>query len=324
MEQVTLAERVLGFLARHTVIILLVGLIILFSVVTPQLFLSVENIGNVARQLSFDAIVAFGEVIVLIAGGIDLSVGSVLAMSAALTMGLQPYGVGVAVTAALLMGIGVGALNGWLVSKVRVPPFIATLGTMTIVYGIMLTYTKQEPIVGQVESFTAFGTGSVAGVPIPTVIMLVLLIIFHVMLTRTRAGRYLYAIGNNAQAAYQAGIHVGRHRFLAFVLSGFCAALAGMLLAARLNSSSIHMGQQTALFVITGCIMGGASILGGRGSALGTFLGILVLSILANGMRLLSVFTYYQLAIQAILFISVVAIDAFYVSTVRKRLAGSA
>ena len=321
MQQESVAERLWSFLAKQTMIIVLLGLIILFSALNPQRFLSGENIHNVARQISFDAIIAFGQVVVLIAGGIDLSVGSVLSMAAALTMGLQEHGVGVAVAAALLMGIGVGVFNGLVVTKGKVVPFIATLGSMTAVYGAMLTYTQQKPIPGQVEWFTMFGSGSVGPIPIPTIFMLALLVVFHVMLTYTRFGRNMYAAGGNPEAARLAGIQVDRYRFWAFVLCGFCSALSGVLLASRLNSSTIHIGLQTPLLVIAACIMGGASILGGRGSALGALWGVLALSILSNGMNLLSVFSYYQMAIRAVILIFVVAVDAFYVTTVRMRLA---
>jgi len=320
MRQEAFAGRLWSILTRQTIVIVLVGLTVLFSVLNFQRFLSGENIHNVARQVSFDTIVALGQLVVLIAGGIDLSVGSVMAMSAALTMGLQGYGVGTAVAAALLMGIVVGVFNGLVVTRGKVVPFIATLGSMTAVYGMMLTYTRQQPIPGQVEWFTVFGSGSVGPVPIPAIIMLVLLVVFHVLLTYTRFGRNMYAVGGNQEAARLAGIQARRYLFWAFVMSSFCSALSGVLLASRLNSSTIHLGQQTALFVIAACIMGGASILGGRGSTLGAFLGVLALTILANGMNLLSIFTYYQMAIRAIILIAIVAIDAFYATTVRRRL----
>ena len=321
--QIDIFENILGQIVKHTVIILLVVLSLLFSILTPELFLSSENIHNIARQISFNTIVAFGQVAVLITKGIDLSVGSVLALSAAIVIGFQNLGVEIAIILALSMGIVVGLFNGWLVSKVKIPAFITTLGTMTLVYGVVLTYTNQQSIIGKIDSFTLLGNGSIGPLPIPTLIMLILLFIFHIMLNFTKPGRYLYAIGSNEQATFQAGVHVDRYKLLAFTLSGFCSALAGILLASRLNSSSIHIGQQTALFVITGCIMGGASILGGKGSAIGAFLGVLTLGVLINGMRLLSVFTYNQLAIQAVLFITVVAVDAFYVNKVKKRLKSS-
>jgi ribose transport system permease protein len=321
MKKDSFFERLWGILSRQTIIIIVLALMIIFSIADPTVFLSGNNIHNVGRQVSFDAIIAFGEVIVLIAGGIDLSVGSVLAMAAALTMGLQGYGVFVAVLAALLMGAGVGAFNGFLVTKGKVVPFIVTLGTMTAVYGMMLTYTKQQPIPGKVEWFSIFGSGSVGPIPIPLIIALLLLVVFHIVLTYTRFGRNIYSVGGNLDAARLRGIPIDRTRFWAYVISGVCAALSGVLLASRLNSSTIHIGQQTPLAVIAACIMGGSSILGGRGSIIGAFLGVLALGILANGMNLLSIFTYQQLAIRAILFILVVAVDAFYTSTVRKRLA---
>lgn len=320
MPQVKFTDKFLGFLSKQTIVIILIGLFIVFSVLSPNHFLSVRNIQNVSRQISFDAIIAFGQVLVLIAGGIDLSVGSVLAMSAALTMGLQPHGVGFAIAVALLMGVGVGMVNGFLVVKAKIIPFIVTLGTMTTVYGAMLTYTQQEPIPGQVSWFPNIGNGDIGPIPIPILIVLAMLVIFHLLLTYTRFGRDIYAVGGNLEAARLTGIHIDRARFWSYVISGFCAALAGVLLASRLNSSTIHIGLQTPLAVITACIMGGASMLGGRGSAVGAFLGILALGILANGMDLLSIFTYQQLAIRAIILILVVAIDAFNTTTTQKRL----
>jgi ribose transport system permease protein len=321
MQQESLGERLLGFVANYTIVILLVVLLVLFSTLNLQNFLSLWNIQNIAEQVSVDAILAFGEVCVLIAGGLDISIGSVLALAAALTMGLQDYGVGVAVATSLLMGLVVGVLNGWFVTKARIPAFITTLGTMTLVHGVMLTYTRQQPIPGKIEWFTFFGSGRVGPVPVAIIITLILLVIFHVVLTYTRFGRKMYAVGGNEEAARVAGIRVGRSRFWAFVLSGFCAALGGVLLASRLNSSTIHIGSQTGLLVTAGCIMGGASLLGGRGSAIGAFLGVLALTILGNGMNLLSIFNHTQLAIRAIILILVVAIDAIYANIMSTRAA---
>jgi ribose transport system permease protein len=184
----------------------------------------------------------------------------------------------------------------------------------------MLTYTGERPIPGRVEWFSAISNGNLGPVPIPAVIMFALLILFQVMLTHSSFGHHMYAVGSNPEAARMAGIRVNSNLMGAYILSGFCAALSGVLLASLMNSSSTQVGLQTPLYVIAGCVMGGASILGGRGSAVGAFLGILALAILENGMNLLSVFTYNQLAFRAIIFILVVAIDAFYYTTVRRRL----
>lgn len=313
-------DRIVSLISGQSILIMLVMLIVLFSILTPSRFLSSENIGNVSRQISFDAIIALGMLVVLLTGGIDLSVGSVLSLAAALTMGLQPHGVGVAVAAAIVMGLAVGAFNGLMVTKGRVMPFIVTLGSMQIVYGIMLTYTHQEPISGTVAWFSVFGNGNLGPLPIPLLIMLVMLLIFHVGLVYTRFGRSLYAVGGNEEATRLAGIDANRVRFAAYVISGFCAALAGVLLASRLNASTIHIGLQTPLYVVAACIMGGASILGGRGSAVGACLGILALGILGNGMGMLGIPTFTQLAIRALILIAVVAIDAFYATTIRQRL----
>ncbi len=324
MAEVSLGERLLSFLARNTVLIVLLGLILFFSIATPNVFLSSANITSLARNVSFDMIIAFGEVIVLISGGIDLSVGSVLAMAVALAVGLQGYGVPAAVALTLLMGIGVGTINGLLVTRAKIVPFIATLGTMEAVYGAMLTYTGERAIPGRVEWFTSISNGTLGPVPIPAVVMLVLLGIFQLVLTSSPFGHHMYAVGSNPESARMAGIHVDRNRMGAYIISGFCASLAGVLLASLMNSSSTQVGLQTPLYVIAGCVMGGASILGGRGTAVGAFLGILALAILEDGMNLLSVFTYNQLAIRAIIFILVVAIDAFYFTTVRRRLGAAA
>jgi ribose transport system permease protein len=317
-------SRILGFLGRHSILVVLIVLFLIFSILVGPTFLSLENLPNIARQISFDALVAFGQTICLIAGGIDISVGSVLSMSAALTMGLQPVGVGLAVVVALLFGTVVGAINGLLVTRLRIVPFIATLGTMTLVRGLMLTYTRQEPIAGKIESFTFWGSGSLGLIPIPIIIVLAVMVILHIFLNYTRFGRNLYAIGGNKEAAHLAGIPLARHQFTAFVISGTTAGLAGVLLASRLNSSTIHVGFDTGLLSIAAAILGGASLLGGRGTVWGALLGVLALGILANGMDLLGVYTYYQIAIRAIILLIAVAVDALYVRVIRDRLAAAA
>ncbi len=311
---------VLRLLSRHTVLVILIALLVIFSLSRPDTFLSGVNIANVARQVSFDSLVALGETMVLIGGGIDLSVGSVLAMSSALTMGLQPAGVGVACLAAILFGALTGVVNGLLVTRAKVVPFIATLGTMTVVRGIMLTYTRQEPIPGRVAWFGQIGNGNLGPAPIPTLIVIVVAAVIHVVLTRTHFGRNLYAAGGNAEACKLAGIRMEHYKFWSYVISGSLAALAGILLASRLNSATIHIGQDTPLLVLTAAIMGGASLLGGRGSVIGTMIGIITLAVLGNGMNLLGVYNFYQIAIRALLLLVVVVLDAFYVQRLKERV----
>lgn len=313
-------NKVRKFILQQNAVILLVVLIVFFSLFTGQYFLEGGNIQNVARQISFNIPLALSLTVVLIVGGIDLSVGSVLAMSAALTMGLQPYGTYLAVIIALLFGLGIGALNGLLVTKGKIVPFIATLGTMTLVSGLMLTYTRQQPIAGKDEAFTIWGSGSLGPIPMPIIVALIISLILHVVLKYTKFGRNLYAVGGNADAAYLAGIPVDKFKIFAFMISGLMASLSGVLVASLLNSSSTQIGTDAALWAIAAAIIGGASMTGGKGNVLGAILGVLTLGILVNGMNLLGVFTYYQIGIRAIILISVVAVDAVSVLNLRKRL----
>ena len=278
------------------------------------------NIHNIARQISFDIPLALALTTVLIIGGIDLSIGSVLSMSAALTMSLQPHGTYFAVLVALLFGILIGTINGLLVTKGKVVPFITTLGTMTLVKGIMLTYTKQQSIAGIDESFTFWGDGSIGVIPTPIIVVLIVALILHMILKYTKFGRNLYAIGGNSESAYTAGINVEKNKIFAFMISGFLAALSGVLLASRLNSSTTQLGLDSTNWAIAAAIMGGASMAGGRGKVFGTIIGVASLGILINGMNLIGVFTYYQIGIRALILITVVAVDAVSASKIRENL----
>ena len=314
-------SRVWRVFGQQTALVIAIAIFGFFSLTAGDLFLSGGNLENIARQISIDAPVAFGQAIALIAGGIDISVGANMAMCAALAIGLQPYGTAVAVLVALLFGTLVGAVNGVLVTRGHIVPFIATLGTMSVVSGILFTYTRQQPLPGHDVGFTFWGNGSLGPLPMPLLVTLGLLGALTLFLRRTRAGRNLYAIGGNKEAAYLAGISVRRYQFLAFVISGFTAGLAGVLLASRLNSATVQLGADTPLLTISAAIIGGASLLGGRGSAVGAFLGVLALGALSNGMNLLGVQTYYQIAIRATILIVVVAVDAFSGNLARRRLA---
>lgn len=314
-------NKVRKFILQQNTVILLIGLIIIFSLLIGKYFLQVGNIQNIARQISFNIPLALSLTVVLIVGGIDLSVGSVMAMSAALTMGFQPFGTYLAVGIALLFGLLIGTLNGFLVTKGKIVPFIATLGTMTLVNGIMLTYTRQQPIAGKDDAFTFWGSGSLGPIPMPIIIVLIISLLLHVVLQYTKFGRNLYAVGGNMDAAFLSGISVERFKIYAFMISGLLAAICGVLLASMLNSSSTQIGADAALWAIAAAIIGGASMTGGKGNVLGALLGVLTLGILVNGMNLLGVSTYYQIGIKAIILITVVTIDAISVLNLRKRLA---
>jgi ribose transport system permease protein len=193
---------------------------------------------------------------------------------------------------------------------------------MSVIRGALLTYTRQEPLSGVDENFAWWGGGSIGIVPVPLLITIVLLILLSGFLHWTRAGRNFYAIGGSKEAAYLAGIAVPRFELLAYVISGMLAAIAGVLLASRLNSATVQLGNDTALLSISAALIGGASLLGGRGRVTGAFLGVLALGMLTNGMDLLGVQTYYQIAIRAAILIAVVALDALARNFAR-RLASS-
>ncbi|MFO1061679.1 MAG: ABC transporter permease [Dongiaceae bacterium] len=308
-------------LGQQTALLVAAGIFAIFALTAGDLFLGAENLGNLARQISLDAPIAFGQAIVLIAGGIDISVGSTMAMAAALTMGLQPLGTGLAVLAALGFGALVGTVNGLLVTRGRIVPFVATLGTMSLVRGILLTYTQQQPMAGSDDAFTWWGAGSVGPLPVPLLIALALGAALWLYLRRTQPGRNLYAVGGNREAAYLAGISVERYQLQAFILCGTLAALAGVLLAARLNAATVQLGADTPLLSIAAALIGGASLFGGRGSIVGAFLGVLALGMLTNGMNLLGVHTYHQIAVRAAILIAVVVVDAVVGRLLRRRRA---
>lgn len=316
-------QRLIGLLEKRSAVILLLGLVIAFSSSDSGTFLTGSNFQNIARQVSLDAPMVFGQAVVLIAGGIDISVGATMAMSAALAIGLQPYGTLTAVSGALGFGLLLGLVNGLVVTRGKIVPFVATLGTMSLVNGLLLTYTSQRSLVGGDDAFAWWGGGQVGPVPVPLIVVLVLLGGLWVFLERTRQGRNLYAIGGNNEAAFLGGVSVQKGLLVAFVLSGMLSAISGILVASRLNSASVQLGGDAPLMSISAALIGGASLLGGKGNIVAAFFGVLALGVLNNGMDLLGVPTYSQIAIRALILIAIVAIDALTNGLSRRNLASS-
>jgi ribose transport system permease protein len=313
-------KRLGTLLGRRTALLIAMAILVTFSLAEGQIFLSSGNLENIARQVSLDAPIVFGQLVVLVAGGIDISVGSTMAMAAALAIGLQPYGTPVAIAGALLFGLGVGAVNGLLVTRGKIVPFVATLGTMSVIRGVLFTYTGQQPLSGTDPAFGFLGGGSIGPFPIPLLISLVLVVILAVFLERTREGRNLYAIGGSTEAAFLAGVSVERGLMIAFMISGLMAAISGVLVASRINSASVQLGTDTPLLAISAALIGGASLLGGRGSVVASFFGVFALGMLNNGMNLVGIPTYNQIAIRALILVSVVALDALATSIQRRRI----
>ncbi|MCK4451097.1 MAG: ribose ABC transporter permease [Anaerolineae bacterium] len=259
-------------------------------------FLTLSNAVNVLRQSTINGIIAVGMTYVILTAGIDLSVGAVLALCTLVTADLLQKGLPVplAVIAGLGLGAGLGLVNGLIITKARVPPFVATLGMMTVARGLALTYTQGRPITGLPEGFRFMGTGSLGPIPMPIVIAGLTFLVGYVLLTRTRVGEYIFALGNNPVAARYAGI--ATDRFIAFVyaVAGLLAALAGMILVARLNSAQPIAGLGYEFAAIAAVVVGGTSFAGGEGGLGGTLLGALVIAVLSNGLNLLNVSSFYQ------------------------------
>lgn len=285
----------------------LVALVLLLWALTPH-FLTVSNLLNVIEQTSINAVIAVGMTYVIISGGIDLSVGSVVALSgvclaSALHAGLP---IPVALGVGLLVGAGCGVLNGLLVTWGRLPPFIATLGMMSVARGAALYYTDGRPISGFPAEFRALATERPLFVPAPIVVMVVVYLLAHFVLTRTQFGRYVYAIGGNEEASRLSGVQVRLHKTMVYGVAGVTSAIAAWLLTARLNSAQPIAGIMYELDAIAAAVIGGTSLIGGEGSLGGTLIGALIMGVLRNGLNLLGVSSFLQqIVIGAVIIVAV-------------------
>ncbi|MCG3084226.1 ribose ABC transporter permease [Anoxybacillus sp. LAT_35] len=293
----------------------LVGLLLLCIVLTflSDSFFTLDNWLNILRQVSINALIAFGMTFVILTGGIDLSVGSVLALSSAFAAGLMANGMnGVfAMMIGISAGLAMGALNGVIITKGRVAPFIATLATMTIFRGATLVYTEGRPITGFSDelAFQMIGRGYFLGIPVPVVLMLVAYVLLYVVLKKTTFGRHTYAIGGNEEATRLSGIRVDRLKIWIYSLTGGLAALAGLILTSRLNSAQPTAGTAYELDAIAAVVLGGTSLSGGRGWIFGTLIGALIIGVLNNGLNLLNVSSFYQQVIKGVVILLAVILD---------------
>lgn len=307
-------------MSRETsqVLSVLSGLILLsliFGFMSDKFF-SVDNLLTVALQSAIIAIIAIGQTYVIITTGIDLSIGSNIALAGIVAAILMTSGVAVpiAVIGGLLSGCLVGLINGLIVVYGNITPFIVTLGTMSIVRGVSLVITKGIPVTDLPGAFTTIGTGSIASIPIPALIMLVLVAVFGFVLAKTKLGRYTYAIGSNFEAARLSGINTKRTLISIYIISGFLAACAGLILAARVVSAQPTAGTGYELDAVAASVIGGASLLGGEGMILGTFIGALVIGVLRNGLNLINVSAFWQQIV-----IGAVIIAAVYIDRVKRK-----
>jgi ribose transport system permease protein len=287
-------------------------LVVIVSILNPS-FLEPLNILNLLRQVAINALIAFGMTFVILTGGIDLSVGAILALSSALTAGMMVSGIDpiLAILIGCILGGLMGTVNGLLITKGKMAPFIATLATMTIFRGLTLVYTGGNPITGLGDNylFQLFGRGYFLGIPVPAITMIITFAVLFIILHKTPFGRKTYAIGGNEKAALISGIKVPKVKILIYSLSGMLAALAGAILTSRLNSAQPTAGTSYELDAIAAVVLGGTSLSGGKGRIFGTLIGALIIGTLNNGLNLLGVSSFYQMVVKGIVILIAVLLD---------------
>jgi ribose transport system permease protein len=320
LQNVTPAQRAswLTRMKRSSYVFPLAGFIAvcLVMIVTTENFFSADNFLNIARQVSVNAIIAVGMTCAILTGGIDLCVGAVMALCGTLMAGMMVAGVppAGAIAIGLCVGLLFGMFNGFFVAYAGMPAIIVTLATLGIARGLGLIYTGGYPIDGLPESYAFFGRGSVLGVQTPVLIMILVFILAYLLLNKTPIGRYIYAIGGNEEATRLSGVRVARYKLLVYSLSGFTAALAGLVLSSRLMSGQPNSGVGFEMDAIAAVVMGGTSISGGRGSIIGTLIGAMMLGVLNNGLNMMGVSPYVQNIIKGL-----IILFAIYISRERNK-----
>lgn len=296
------------------IIIALIVLCLFLSLnpVTKNTFLTMKNIFNVLRQISTNLFLACGMTMVIILGGIDLSVGSIIALSGCLAAGsVVRYNLPlpVALLVGVLVGLVFGMFNGVVISRTTIPPFIVTLATMNIAKGLAYVYTGGSPVRVVTKEWQFLGAGYIGPVPTPVIILIIVLIVTALIMNKTKTGRYIYAVGGNAQAAEFSGIKVSRVKFLIYAYSGLMAGLAGIVLGSRMYSGQPTAGEGAEMDAIAAVVVGGTSMAGGYGKIGGTLIGGLIIGVLNNGLNLLNVNSFWQYVIKGIVILLAVFID---------------
>lgn len=318
-QQYTLSDRLGSQAQRYSILIALVALCVVLSVVSDN-FLSSRNIINVLRQTSINGILAIGMTFVILTRGIDLSVGSVVALTGVVSASFAttsasgfipgtPYMPLIPVIIGVLTGIAMGALSGLAVARYGVPAFVATLGMLSAARGLTLIYADGRPIPALTDGYRWMGTSDIANIPVPIILFALVFIVSHFVLTRTRFGRHIYAVGGNPHAAKVSGLSVNRIRFCVYLISGALAGIAGIVLAARTGSALPQAGVAYELDAIAAVVIGGTSLAGGVGRVSGTVIGALLIGVMNNGLDLLGVESYYQQVIKGGLIVAAVMLD---------------
>jgi ribose transport system permease protein len=295
------------------ILFVFIGIILFFSIMRPNTFLTINNLFTVARQVSMLGIAAVGMTIVIIVGGFDLSVGSMQGLVGVLVASFMVnYNMPIflAIILTVIIGAVIGFINGTIITRLNVNPFITTLSAMTIIKGIAFAYTGAFPVYGFDERFQFLGRGYLFEIfPVPVLIMLFIFLLGIFLMNRTYLGRYFYSVGGNEESARLSGINTKTVKLMAYVICSVLATFAGIILTSRLNSGQPSAGVGFEFDVITACVLGGVSLEGGEGRLSGVLLGVLIIGILGNGMILIGVDEYYQWMIKGFVLIGAVSID---------------
>jgi inositol transport system permease protein len=308
--------------SKYGIFLIFAVMVVAASILSPA-FLSSINLINIVRQMSVVGLIALGVTGVIISAGIDLSSGSVVGLTAVVAASLAqdpeyatPFYPGlhlpliVAVLAACVVGALVGLINGSLVAKTRIPPFIATLGTFTAIRGLALLYTGGRPISDLKDAYNFIGQGAVLGVPVPIIILVIMAVVTHILYAHTKFGKYIYAIGGNEQAARVSGIDAEKYKMLIYVYASFLAGLAGLVVSARIGSGQPGLGVGYELDAIAAAVIGGTSLsAGGIGTVAGTIIGALIIGVLNNILDLMNVSAYWQQIIKGCIIVGAVILD---------------
>ncbi len=304
-------DRIKSWVNQNIIVFAFVVLFIIFSILSPA-FLNVSNVLNITRQISFRGIAAVGMMMIILTGGIDLSIGSTIELinvfcpMLMVKLGLSPI---LAIFASFGVAFLIGLCNGLLVAKVKIPPMIATMALMNIGYGAAYLVTGGQPVFGFPDSFAAFGQGYIGILPTPTIIMFLMFLIGGFVLKKTVFGRSLYAIGGNEEAARLSGVNVDRVKIIAYVMNSLFTCVAGLLMLSRLMSGTPNTGRGFEFEVITAVVLGGVSISGGYGRLFSVVFGVFIIGVLNNGLTLLGLDTYWQYVMNGIVLVLAVGMD---------------
>ena len=310
-------KNTMKYMSELTTVIALIILMAVITIINSN-FLTANNLLNLLLQVTSNALIAFGMTFVILTGGIDLSVGSILALSSALTAGLLGSGMSVtlAILISLILGCILGMMNGLLISYGKLAPFIVTLATMTIFRGATLVYTNGNPITKGLSDtflFQFLGQGYIVGIPFPVIIMFIVFIVLYVLLHKTAFGKSVYAIGGNEKAAYISGVKLNKVKIIIYSISGIMASISGLIITSRLSSAQPTAGASYEMDAIAAVVLGGTSLSGGKGRILGTLIGALIIGVLNNGLNIIGVSAFWQQVVKGVVILIAVLIDRFKV-----------